>query len=106
MGKGRKNDGINISAPHGTSVKAADKGTVAYTGNALKGFGNLVLIKHPDGYITAYAHIDKILVQKGQSVQRGEKIATVGKTGSASTPQLHFEVRAGKKAVNPRNYLP
>ncbi len=106
VGKGLKNDGINISAPLGTSVKAGDKGTVAYAGNGLKGFGNLILIKHSDGYITAYAHTDKILVKKGQSVARGEKIATVGKTGGVSAPQLHFEVRAGKKAVNPRNYLP
>ena len=106
VGKGLKNDGINISAPLGTSVKAGDKGTVAYAGNGLKGFGNLILIKHPDGYITAYAHTDKILVKKGQTVMRGEKIATVGKTGGVSSPQLHFEVRAGKKAVNPRNYLP
>jgi len=106
VGKGLKNDGINISAPIGTTVKAGDKGTVAYAGNGLKGFGNLILIKHPDGYITAYAHTDKILVQKGQQVARGEKIATVGKTGGVSAPQLHFEVRAGKKAVNPRNYLP
>ncbi|MBR2299008.1 MAG: LysM peptidoglycan-binding domain-containing protein [Alphaproteobacteria bacterium] len=106
VGKGLKNDGINISAPLGTTVKAGDKGTVAYAGNGLKGFGNLILIKHPDGYITAYAHNDKILVKKGQSVARGEKIATVGKTGGVSAPQLHFEVRAGKKAVNPRNYLP
>ncbi len=105
-GKGRKNDGINISAPLGTSVKAGDKGVVAYAGNGLKGFGNLILIKHSDGYITAYAHNDKILVKKGQSVVKGEKIATVGKTGGVNTPQLHFEVRAGKKAVNPRNYLP
>ena len=105
-GKGRKNDGINISAPLGTSVKAGDKGVIAYAGNGLKGFGNLILIKHSDGYITAYAHTDKILVKKGQSVARGEKIATVGKTGGVSAPQLHFEVRAGKKAVNPKNYLP
>lgn len=106
VGKGLKNDGINISAPAGTSVKAGDKGTVAYAGNGLKGFGNLILIKHSDGYITAYAHTDKILVKKGQTVARGEKIATVGQTGGVSVPQLHFEVRAGKKAVNPRNYLP
>ena len=106
VGKGLKNDGINISAPAGTSVKAGDKGTVAYAGNGLKGFGNLILIKHADGYITAYAHNDKILVKKGQTVARGEKIATVGQTGGVSVPQLHFEVRAGKKAVNPRNYLP
>ena len=106
VGKGLKNDGINISAPIGTPVKAGDKGTVAYAGNGLKGFGNLILIKHSDGYITAYAHTDKMLVKKGQSVARGEQIATVGKTGGVSAPQLHFEVRAGKKAVNPKNYLP
>jgi len=106
VGKGRRNDGINIKAALGTNVKAADKGIVAYAGNELKGFGNLVLIKHADGYITAYAHNDRIYVKKGQTVLRGEKIATVGNTGSVNTPQLHFEVRAGKKAVNPRTYLP
>ncbi len=106
VGKGRKNDGINIKAAIGTNVKAADKGVVAYAGNELKGFGNLVLIKHSDGYITAYAHNEKLYVKKGQKVLRGEKIATVGSTGSVNSPQLHFEVRAGKKAVNPRSYLP
>lgn len=105
-GKGRKNDGINISAPRGTAVKAADRGSIAYAGNGLKGFGNLILIKHPDGWITAYAHNEKILVKKGQQVRKGEKIATVGSSGGVNSPQLHFEVRAGKKAVNPRNYLP
>ena len=106
VGKGRRNDGINIKAVLGSNVKAADKGVVAYAGNELKGFGNLVLIKHSDGYITAYAHNDRLFVKKGQQVIRGEKIATVGKTGSVNSPQLHFEVRAGKKAVNPRTYLP
>ena len=106
LGSGRKNDGINIKASLGTPVKAADSGTIAYAGNELKGFGNLVLIKHSDGWITAYAHNDKLLVHKGQKVQKGVKIATVGSTGSVTTPQLHFEVRAGKKAVNPRSYLP
>lgn len=106
LGKGRKNDGINISAAKGTAVKAADAGTVAYAGNELKGFGNLILIKHNDGWITAYAHNDKLLVKKGQKVKKGEKISTVGSTGGVSSPQLHFEVRAGKKAVNPRSYLP
>lgn len=106
VGKGRKNDGINIAAARGTAVKAADKGTVAYAGNGLKGFGNLILIKHVDGWITAYAHNEKLLVRKGQSVIKGEKIATVGSSGGVNTPQLHFEVRAGKKAVNPRKYLP
>lgn len=106
MGKGRKNDGINIKAARGSDVKAADKGTVAYAGNELKGFGNLILIKHTDGWITAYAHNDKLVVKKGQTVAKGEKIATVGSTGSVDSPQLHFEVRAGKKAVDPRKYLP
>jgi len=106
IGKGRKNDGINIQAARGTAVKAADKGTVAYAGNELKGFGNLILIKHNDGWITAYAHNEKLLVRKGQKVIKGEKIATVGSTGGVNSPQLHFEVRAGKKAVNPRSYLP
>ena len=105
LGKGRTNDGINIKAPLGTAVKAADAGTVAYAGNELKGFGNLILIKHNDGWITAYAHNDKILVRKGQKVRKGEKISTVGSTGGVNTPQLHFEIRAGKKAVNPRTYL-
>ncbi len=106
LGSGRKNDGINIKAALGTNVKAADAGTVAYAGNELKGFGNLILIKHNDGWITAYAHNDRLFVKKGQKVSRGEKIATVGSTGSVTTPQLHFEVRSGKKAVNPRPYLP
>ncbi|MBQ8436957.1 MAG: M23 family metallopeptidase [Alphaproteobacteria bacterium] len=106
IGKGRNNDGINIKAAKGTSVKAADSGTIAYAGNELKGFGNLILIKHNDGWITAYAHNDKLLVRKGQRVRRGEKIATVGTTGGVNTPQLHFEIRRGKKPVNPKSYLP
>ncbi|MDD4556418.1 MAG: M23 family metallopeptidase [Alphaproteobacteria bacterium] len=105
IGKGRKNDGINIKAPAGTSILAADKGTVVYAGNELKGFGNLILIKHPDGFITAYAHNDKIFVRKGQSIRRGQKISTVGSTGGVGTSQLHFEVHIGKKPVNPMNYL-
>ena len=106
IAKGRNNDGINIKAPLGTPVKAADAGTVAYAGNELRGFGNLILIKHSGGGMTAYAHNDRILVRKGQKVKKGEKISTVGSTGGVSTPQLHFEIRAGKKAVNPKAYLP
>lgn len=105
IAKGRNNDGINIKAPLGTAVKAADGGTVAYAGNELKGFGNLILIRHNDGWITAYAHNDRLLVKKGQKVSKGSKIATVGSTGGVNTPQLHFEIRAGKKAVNPLLYL-
>lgn len=105
IAKGRNNDGINIKAPLGAAVKAADAGTIAYAGNELKGFGNLILIKHSGGWITAYAHNDRLLVRKGQKVRKGEKIATVGSTGGVSSPQLHFEIRAGKKAVNPLSYL-
>lgn len=106
IGKGRANDGINIKAARGTAIKAADAGTVAYAGNELKGFGNLILVRHNDGWITAYAHNDRLLVKKGQKVRCGEKIATVGATGGVNSPQLHFEIRAGKKAVNPVAYLP
>lgn len=106
IGKGRSNDGINIKAPLGTTVKAADAGKVAYAGNELKGFGNLILIQHNDGWITAYAHNSKFLVKKGQQVQKGTPIAQVGSSGGVNTPQLHFEVRAGKKPVNPILYLP
>lgn len=106
VAKGRNNDGINIKAARGTVVKAADAGTVAYAGNELKGFGNLILIKHNDGWVTAYAHNDTLKVRKGQKVAKGTPIATVGTTGGMTTPQLHFETRAGKKALNPLAYLP
>ncbi|MDR1693954.1 MAG: LysM peptidoglycan-binding domain-containing protein [Lactobacillaceae bacterium] len=105
IGKGRKNDGINIKAPLGASVNAADKGVVVYAGNELKGFGNLILIKHPDGWITAYAHNDKIFVRKGQSVRKGEKVSSVGRTGGVNAPQLHFEIHVNKKPINPMPYL-
>lgn len=106
IGKGRSNDGINIKAPLGTSVKSADAGKIVYAGNELKGFGNLILIQHNDGWITAYAHNSKILVKKGQWVKKGHPIATVGSSGGVNTPQLHFEVRSGKKPLNPLAYLP
>ena len=104
-GNGRRNDGINISASKGTSIKAAENGVVAYCGNELKGFGNLILVKHSDGWVTAYAHADKISVKKGMTVKKGQIIGEVGNTGNVKTPQLHFEVRKGTKAVNPINYL-
>lgn len=106
IGKGRTNDGINIKGTKGATVVAADKGNVAYAGNELKGFGNLILIKHDDGWVTAYAHNDRLFVKKGQRVAKGEKISTVGSSGGVSSPQLHFEIRAGKKSVNPESYLP
>lgn len=104
-GKGQHNDGINIAAPKGTPVRAAENGTVAYVGNELKGFGNLLLIKHADGWITAYAHNDHLMVKRGEQVRRGQTIATVGSSGSVTTPQLHFELRKGTEAVNPSEYL-
>ena len=103
--KGLQNDGINIAASRGSPVHAAQNGVVAYAGNELRGFGNLVLIKHSGGWITAYAHNGSVLVKRGGRVRKGQKIATVGSTGSVSTPQLHFELRKGKRAVDPRKHL-
>ena len=102
---GTHNDGINIAAPHGAAVQAADGGVVAYSGNELRGYGNLILIKHANGWISAYAHCDLILVKTGQKVARGQVIARVGATGNVSEPQLHFELRRGKKPVDPNEYL-
>lgn len=105
MAKGQHNDGVNIAAPRGTPVKAAENGVVAYVGNELKGFGNLLLIKHADGWMTAYAHNDQLLVHKGEQVRRGQQIATVGSSGNVTQPQLHFELRRGTEAVNPYDYI-
>ena len=91
--------------PRGAPVQAADAGTVAYAGNELRGYGNLILIKHSNGWISAYAHCDLILVKTGQKVARGQVIARVGSTGNVSAPQLHFELRRGKQPVDPRDYL-
>lgn len=103
---GNGNDGINILGKAGTAVGAADSGTIAYAGNELKGYGNLILIRHKDGWITAYAHNQKLLVKKGDVVKQGQKIAEMGKSGGVKTPQLHFEVRYKTKVVNPNHYLP
>lgn len=102
---GLHNDGLNIAAPKGTAVVAADNGVVAYAGNELRGFGNLLLLKHSDGWITAYAHLDKIEVERGASVKRGQVIARVGQTGGVSSPQLHFELRKGSQAVDPSDQM-
>ena len=104
-GKGLHNDGINIVAPRGAAVKAAENGIVAYSGNELRGFGNLLLIKHSDGFMSAYAHNEKLLVGRGDVVKRGQTVAHVGSSGNVTTPQLHFELRKGKLAVDPRKYL-
>jgi murein DD-endopeptidase MepM/ murein hydrolase activator NlpD len=104
-GSGLVNDGINIAASRGTPVRAAESGVVAYAGNELRGFGNMLLIKHADGWVTAYAHTEELLVNRGERVGKGQVIARVGSTGSVSRPQLHFEMRQGKKPVDPLHYL-
>jgi len=102
---GLQNDGINVAVPEGTPIKAADDGVVAYAGNELKGYGNLVLVRHSNGFVTAYAHASEILVKKGDVVKRGQTIAKSGQTGSVTSPQLHFEIRKGSTPVDPAQYL-
>jgi murein DD-endopeptidase MepM/ murein hydrolase activator NlpD len=105
-GDGQRNDGVNISATKGEQVKAAAGGEVVYAGSELAGFGNLVLIRHPGGWVTAYAHSDTVLVREGDLVRQGQPIATVGSTGNAGAPQVHFELRKGKEPVDPSLHLP
>ena len=100
-----RNDGINIAAPLGTIVRAAENGVVAYAVNELRGYGKMLLIRHQDGWITAYAHNKELLVVQGALVARGDAIALVGKSGSVDFPQTHFEIRQGEKAVNPDSHL-
>ncbi len=102
---GLQNDGINVAVPEGTPIKAAEDGVVAYAGNELKGYGNLVLIRHSNGFVTAYAHASEILVKRGDTVKRGEVIAKSGQTGNVTSPQLHFEIRKGSTPVDPSQYL-
>ncbi|MEK4034324.1 LysM peptidoglycan-binding domain-containing M23 family metallopeptidase [Methylocystis sp. IM3] len=99
------NDGINIAVPEGTPVKAAEGGQVAYAGSELKGYGNLVLIRHPNGYVTAYAHNGELEVKRGDTVKRGQTIAKSGQSGNVGSPQLHFELRKGATPVDPTSYL-
>jgi len=103
--KGLRNDGINIGAAHGAPVMASENGVVAYAGNELRGFGNLLLIKHSNGWVTAYAHNDRLLVKRGDAVRKGQQIATVGATGNVRDPQLHFELRRGRIAEDPEKHL-
>lgn len=105
VGGGAHNDGINIAASRGAPIRAVEGGVVAYAGNELRGYGNLVLIKHPDGFISAYAHCEELLVKKGESVRPGQVIGRVGATGGVGEPQLHFELRRGKQPVDPREFL-
>jgi murein DD-endopeptidase MepM/ murein hydrolase activator NlpD len=106
IAKGQHNDGINIAVPKDTPVVAAADGDVAYAGNELRGFGNLLLIKHAGGWVTAYAHNDKLLVRRGDHVRRGQKIALSGDSGGVGAPQLHFELRQGVKPIDPQTALP
>ena len=99
------NDGINIAVPEGTSVKAAESGVVAYAGNELKGYGNLILIRHPNGFVSAYANTSDIEVKRGETVKRGQIIAKSGQSGNVASPQLHFELRKGTTPVDPTQYL-
>ncbi|MGB0720639.1 MAG: M23 family metallopeptidase, partial [Bdellovibrionales bacterium] len=102
---GLHNDGINIAAPRGTAVQAAENGVVVYAGNGLKASGNLILLRHDDRWMSAYAHLDQIKVKNGQNVRRGSVIGSVGSSGAVHTPQLHFELRRGTQALNPQPYL-
>ncbi|WP_406858353.1 peptidoglycan DD-metalloendopeptidase family protein [Alsobacter sp. KACC 23698] len=99
------NDGINISLPEGTPVKAAEGGEVAYAGNELKGYGNLVLVRHPDGWVSAYAHNGELKVKRGDKIARGQLLALSGQSGNVSSPQLHFELRKGSTPVDPMPHL-
>lgn len=103
---GARNDGINLAVPEGTPVKAAGDGSVIYAGNELQGFGNLVLIRHADGWVSAYAHNSEIMVKRGDEVQRGQVISKAGATGNVTQPQVHFELRQGNRPVDPTRYLP
>ena len=104
-GGGLHNDGINILVRRGTEVRAAENGIVAYSGNEIRGFGNLILVKHSGGWMSAYAHNQVLLVRAGQTVRRGQTISRVGSSGSVSRPQLHFELRRGRRVVDPLRYL-
>jgi murein DD-endopeptidase MepM/ murein hydrolase activator NlpD len=102
---GTHNDGINLAVPLGSEVHAAEGGVVAYAGSELKGYGNLILIRHDNGWVTAYAHNDEMMVKRGDKVHRGQVIAKAGKTGTVDQPQLHFELRQGAKPVDPTPYM-
>lgn len=99
-------DGIDMPAPTGTPIKAVESGRVVYSGRKFNGYGKMVLIEHAKGVATLYAHCNKIFVKDGSYVEKGQKIAEVGRTGRASAPHLHFEVRINKKPVDPMEFLP
>ncbi|KAB2850741.1 MAG: M23 family metallopeptidase, partial [Hyphomicrobiaceae bacterium] len=102
---GSHNDGIDIAVPLGTEVVAAEDGVIAYAGNELKGYGNLILIRHDDNWVSAYAHNEQMLVKRGDKVKRGQVIAKAGKSGNIDHPVVHFELRQGSKPVDPTKHL-
>ena len=102
---GLYNDGINIKAKDGQAVSSSEDGIVAYVGSELKGYGNLVIVKHSGGWISAYAHLKNSAVAIGQKISKGQKIGNVGNSGKVKFPQLYFGLRKGRDAVNPENYL-
>lgn len=102
---GKGNNGIDISVPKGTAIKAAENGVVIYAGDGLKEFGKTVLVRHGNGLVTVYGHLDSIDVARGDDVSRGQSVGKSGMTGSAKQPQLHFEVRKNTTPVNPTTYL-
>jgi murein DD-endopeptidase MepM/ murein hydrolase activator NlpD len=105
-GAGRRNDGINIAVPPGSPVHASRAGEVIYAGNGLRGYGNLVLIRHDDGFVSAYAHNSHLLVKRGDFVQQGQVIADSGESGGVTRPQVHFEIRKNRQPVDPESFLP
>jgi murein DD-endopeptidase MepM/ murein hydrolase activator NlpD len=102
---GIRNDGINIAAPLGADVDATADGEVVYAGDELLGLGNLVLVKHSGGWVSAYAHADKLLVKVGDQVRQGQPVATAGASGRVSEPQVHFQLRKGKTPIDPSTQL-
>jgi murein DD-endopeptidase MepM/ murein hydrolase activator NlpD len=105
FGSGKDSDGIDISVPEGTPIKAAENGVVIYAGNGLKEFGNTVLVRHEDGLVTVYGHASSLEVKRGEKVKRGQEIAQSGMSGDANAPKLHFEVRKNSAPVDPRTFL-
>jgi murein DD-endopeptidase MepM/ murein hydrolase activator NlpD len=102
---GTHNDGINIKAKFGAPIRATNSGKIIYVGNELRGYGNLIIMKHKNGWLSAYAHNNDIFVKKNQSIKQGEIIGTIGNTGNVKTAQLHFGLRKGRQALNPTQYL-
>lgn len=103
--EGSRNDGIDISVPEGTPIKAAENGVVIYAGSSLKELGNAVLVRHDDGTVTVYGHAGELNVQRGQKIQRGQTVASSGMSGNATRPKVHFEVRKNATPVNPMTFL-